>query len=112
MTLQSYAIARKFLTLIFANATHNFIIIYDLFKVYPSEVEHFTNKSLSTAYSVNNFLESGNYYLSYDQQANSLSLNYYQGYLFTFSVKDPQMALPHVTINISDQQNQNLILEC
>lgn len=43
---------------------------------------------------------------------NRLSLNYYQGYLFTFSVKDPKMALPHVTINISDQQNQNLILEC
>lgn len=56
MTLQSYAIARKFLTLVFANSTHNFIIIYDLFKVYPSEVEHFTNKSLITAYSVNNFL--------------------------------------------------------
>lgn len=39
-------------------------------------------------------------------------LNFYQGYLFTFSVKDSAKVIPHVTVNISNQQNQNLVLEC
>jgi hypothetical protein len=115
MTLQSYAIVRKFLTLLYVNATHNYMRVYDLFRVYPSEVDHIVslrNKSQLTVYSVNNFLESGNYYLTYDEVLNKLSLSYYQGYLFTFSVKDPVKALPKVILNISDQQNQNLVIEC
>lgn len=58
-----------------------------------------------TAYPVSNFLDSGNYFLTFDQLTGELVLNYYQGYMLTFSVGDPVHALPHVTVNISDQFN-------
>jgi hypothetical protein len=115
LTLHSYAITRKLLTLLFHNATHQSLTVYDLVRAYPTEVDQMTwpmSKSQLSVYPVANFLESGNYYITLDQLTGQLVLNYYQGYLFTFSVKDPLKALPHVTVNISNQQNQNLVLEC
>lgn len=36
LTLQSYAIARRFLALLFSNATHQSLTLYDLVKAYPN----------------------------------------------------------------------------
>jgi hypothetical protein len=115
LTLHSYAIARRFLALLFDNATHQALTVYDLVRAYPTEVDQLAwpkTKAQMTAFPVSNFLDSGNYFLMFDQLTGQLVLNYYQGYMFTFSVGDPAKAVPHVTVNISNQQNQNLVLEC
>lgn len=117
LTLHSYGIARRFLTLLFDNATHQSLTVYDLVRgAYPTEIDQLLwakTKAQLTVFSVANFLDNGNYFLTFDALTGDLVLNYYQGYMFTFSVKNPLPKLPsHVTVNISNTQNQNLVLEC
>jgi hypothetical protein len=70
LTLHSYAIAKRFLALLFDNSTHQALIIYDLVRAYPTEIDQITwakTKAQMTAYPVSNFLDSGNYFLTFDQ---------------------------------------------
>lgn len=39
LTLHSYAIARRFLALLFDNATHQSLTVYDLVRAYPTEID-------------------------------------------------------------------------
>ncbi len=108
LTLHSYAIARRFLTLLFDNATHQALTVYDLVRgAYPTQIDELLwpkTKAQLTAFPVDNFLDNGNYLLTFDGLTGELVLNYYQGYLLTFSVRQPPPKLPlHVTLNISNQ---------
>lgn len=113
MTLQSYAIARKFLSVLFEDNTHYEALVYDLTSVYPKLVNQirYTKDNFSISLlSVYNFLENSNYFFTYNQVNNSLNLNYYQGYEFSIAIINPVTALPGAVIYLSTTLGENLIL--
>lgn len=64
-----YSIASRFLALLYENGTDYTILAFDLHSNYPKLVDvlHYQrNYTFLHLFSVNNYLEMGNYYLIYD----------------------------------------------
>jgi hypothetical protein len=91
MNLSAFAIARRLLTLLYVNETDCRQLVFDLRTSNPKLVEVISyprNDTQLQLFSVNNFLEIGNYFLLYSQAENLLVLNLFLGYEMVVCIND------------------------
>ena len=101
MQVVSCCVARRFMGLLYRNATDYCLLTFDLRTSYPKLVDtvlYAHNSTFINFYSVSNFLEQGNYFIIYDSFDNTLNLNYYTGYEFALTITNSSLAVGTITL--------------
>ena len=84
LTLSSYAMSERILTLLYEGKDHYLQLVYDLAMIYPKLIDSFHHLLVAqgsvSLLSVHNFLQTGSFYLLIDHTTSTLNLTYYDGY--------------------------------
>ncbi len=103
--MTDYSIARRFLALLYENSTDYYLLTFDLHSSYPKLVDvlHYPRTyTFLHLFSVQNYLEIGNYFIVYDAIENLFNLSIYMGYEASISIKNSSLALGEIVLALTD----------